>query len=145
MKIARDNIVSKILFWGAILILILYPLRHVGIGVDLWDAGYNYANFRYPGLEYMDSMWYYATWLANQVGAFLIRLPFAGTMLGVNIYTGLLVSLIAVISWLFAVKKMGMPGNRCSASRRSLRAMATSGARMSAERPRKKQVWASSR
>ncbi|MBE5869337.1 MAG: hypothetical protein E7293_10365 [Lachnospiraceae bacterium] len=110
MKIARDKIVSRILFWGAILILILYPLRHVGVGVDLWDAGYNYANFRYPGSEYMDSMWYYATWLANQVGTFLTRLPFAGTMLGMNIYTGLIVSLMAVISWLFAVKKIGVPG-----------------------------------
>ena len=109
MKIARDKVVSRI-FWAAgILILILYPLRHVNMGVDLWDAGYNYANFRYSGLKYMDSMWYFATWLANQWGTFLTKLPFGDTMLGMNIYTGLMVSLMAVLSWVFAVKKLHVP------------------------------------
>ena len=30
-------------------ILVLYPLRHIAWGLDLWDTGYGYANF-----EYMD-------------------------------------------------------------------------------------------
>lgn len=109
MKIARDKVVSCLLMAAGIVILILYPLRHVNAGVDLWDGGYNYANFRYPGLEYMDSMWYFATWLANQLGTFLAKLPFGNTMLGMNVYTGLIVSFMAVFSWGFAVKKLKVP------------------------------------
>ena len=109
MKIARNKAAERALWAAGIVILILYPLRHAGLGVDLWDAGYNYTNFEYPGLMYMDSMWYYSTWLAGQLGTFLTKLPFGGSMLGMNIYTGLLVSLIAVLSWVFAVKKLNAP------------------------------------
>lgn len=78
------------------------------MGVDLWDAGYNYANFQYPGLEYMDSMWYFATWLANQWGTFFTKLPCGDTFLGMNVYTGLIVSFMAVLSWEFAVRKLNV-------------------------------------
>lgn len=93
----------------SIVLLVLYPLRHVNVGVDLWDGGYNYANFRYSGLEYMDSMWYFATWLANGIGSLLMRLPFGSTMLGMNVYTGLIVSTTAAVSYFFCVKKLHMP------------------------------------
>ena len=32
-----------------IVILAFYPLRHISWGLDLWDTGYNYANFEYMG------------------------------------------------------------------------------------------------
>lgn len=89
--------------------LILYPLRHVNVGVDLWDGGYNYANFRYSGADYMDAMWYFATWLANGIGSLIMRLPFGSTMLGMNVYTGLFVSTMATVSYFFCVKKLKMP------------------------------------
>ena len=61
--------------WYAILvnyifpaILLLYPLRHVCIGLDLRDTGYNYANFLYMGLDDMDPMWMLSTYLANVWG-----------------------------------------------------------------------------
>lgn len=92
-----------------ILILLLYPLRHIHIGVDLMDGGYNYANFHYSGLEHMDSMWYFATWLANGVGSFLTKLPYGDTCLGMNVYTGLLVSFMSIGAFLFCVKKVKMP------------------------------------
>ncbi len=91
------------------ILLILYPLRHVCFGVDIWDTGYNYANFKYHGPEYMDSMWFFATWLANQVGTFLTCLPFGDTVLGLNVYTALLVSVMAVGTFLFCVYKLKMP------------------------------------
>lgn len=92
-----------------LLILILYPFRHVNWGLDLWDTGYNYANFTYMGLEHMDSMWLFSTYLANAVGHFLTRLPFGGTLVGMNVYTGLFVSLLAVMGYLFCKKVLGIP------------------------------------
>lgn len=92
-----------------LLILILYPFRHVNWGLDLWDTGYNYANFTYMGLEHMDSMWLFSTYLANAVGHFLTRLPFGGTLVGMNVYTGLFVSLLAVMGYWFCTRKMGIP------------------------------------
>ena len=91
------------------LLLLLYPLRHVFLGVDLWDAGYNYTNFKYNGLEYMDSMWYFATWLAGCIGSVLTKLPFGNTVLGLNIYTAFFVSVMAVGTFLFCVFRLKMP------------------------------------
>ena len=58
-----------------LLILILYPFRHVNWGLDLWDTGYNYANFTYMGLEHMDSMWLFSTYLAMRWGISLPDFP----------------------------------------------------------------------
>lgn len=95
-----------LLFLGA---LILYPLRAVNVGVDLWDAGYNYSNFRFPGTDCMDSMWYFATWIANLTGSLIMKLPGAGTMVGMNVYTGLFVSLLATAGFLFCKKTLKLP------------------------------------
>ena len=34
-------------FWEFVFVavLVLYPLRHIAWGLDLWDTGYGYANF----------------------------------------------------------------------------------------------------
>lgn len=81
------------------LILALYPLRHVWMGIDLRDTGYNYANFRYMGLAHMDSMWVFSTYLANVVGHFFSLLPGGDTLLFMNIYTALVVSVTALIAY----------------------------------------------
>lgn len=108
---SRNYRIARRAAWSFfILILLLYPLRHVRTGVDLWDGGYNYANFRYSGLEYMDSMWFFATWLANGIGQLFTRLPFGNTMLGMNVYTGLVVSFMAATAFLFCVRRLKMPG-----------------------------------
>ncbi len=39
----------------------------------------------------MDSMWYFATWIANVFGNALTKLPWGDTMLGMNVYTSLVV------------------------------------------------------
>lgn len=109
MQDRTKKYLKKCIWFLSILILVLYPLRHVHMGVDLWDTGYNYANFRYMGTEYMDSMWLFATYLANVLGAIFIRLPFGNTVMGMNVYTGLVVSGIAVFGYIFCVKKLKMP------------------------------------
>ena len=52
-------------------ILVLYPLRHIAWGLDLWDTGYGYANFEYMGTQHMDSMWLFSTYLTTAIGHFL--------------------------------------------------------------------------
>ena len=89
--------------------LLLYPLRHIHLGVDLWDGGYNYANFQYAGLEHMDSMWYFATSIANGFGNVLTKLPWGDTMAGMNVYTSLVVGVTAAGAYLFCVRKLCMP------------------------------------
>lgn len=95
--------------WLLVAILFLYPLRHIWIGLDLWDTGYNYANFQYMGLEHMDSMWLFSTYLATAVGHLLSFLPGAKTLLGMNLYTGLFVSLLAEMGYFFCTRKLKMP------------------------------------
>lgn len=91
-----------------IVILALYPLRHIHQGLDLWDTGYSYANFAYMGMEHMDPMWLFSTYLANVVGHFLMMLPKAGSLAGMNFYTGLFVSAMALIGYFFCTKKLGI-------------------------------------
>lgn len=100
-KVNKSKQIRRALEMVAILILALYPLRHIHVGLDLWDTGYNYANFEYMGLKSMDSMWLFSTYLSNTVGHLLTLLPFGKTLLGLNFYTSLTVSLIAVISYVF--------------------------------------------
>lgn len=89
-----------------IVILAFYPLRHVHWGLDLMDTGYNYANFTYMGTDHMDPMWLFSTWLSNGAGHLLTRLPNGGTLVGMNIYTGLFVSLLALAGYWFCTKKL---------------------------------------
>lgn len=90
-------------------ILVCYPLRHIFLGLDLWDTGYNYANFEYMGLDHMDSMWLFSTYLATAMGHFLTKLPFAGTLAGMNFYTGLFISALALMGYFFCTRKLKMP------------------------------------
>ena len=92
-----------------IVILAFYPLRHIGQGIDLWDTGYNYANFQYMGTEHMGSMWMFSTYLANVAGNWLTKLPNADTLRGMNLYTGLFVSVLALAGYFFCTRKLKMP------------------------------------
>lgn len=96
-----------------LLFLILYPMRHVNWGLDLWDTGYNYANFTYMGTDHMDPMWLFSTYLSNVVGHLFTLLPFGGTLIGMNVYTGLFVSLLAVLGYWFCRVKLKMPAWIC--------------------------------
>lgn len=93
-----------------LVILVFYPLRHINWGLDLWDTGYNYANFQYMGTEHMDPMWLFSTYLSNVAGNLLMKLPSAGTLMGMNFYTGLIVSLLAVTGYFFCTRRLKMPG-----------------------------------
>lgn len=89
------------------LLLLLYPLRHICVGAEWWDTGYNYGNFLY--MDHMDPMWVFSTYLGNALGKVFTGLPFGNVMVGMNFYTGLLVSLLALGGFFFFVKKVKMP------------------------------------
>lgn len=91
-----------------IVILAFYPLRHISWGIDFQDTGYNYANFRYIGTEHMDPMWLFSTYLANAAGNWLTKLPGGDTLVGMNLYTGLSVSVLALAGYFFCTRKLGM-------------------------------------
>lgn len=89
-------------------VMILYPLRHIHMGLDLWDTGYNYANFTYMGTEHMDPMWLFSTYLATAAGHLLTMFPGAGGLLGMNFYTGLFAGGLGVGGYFFCVRKLGI-------------------------------------
>lgn len=90
-------------------ILVFFPLRHIYWGLDLWDTGYNYANFLYMGTEHMDPMWLFSTYLANAVGHFFTGLPNGNTLVGMNFYTGLFSGILALAGYFFCTRQLKMP------------------------------------
>lgn len=87
------------------LVLLLYPLRHAAVGLDLMDAGYALGNYRFFGT--VDEMWKLATYLANVTGVMLSKLPFGGRWIGMNVYCGLLIGAVAAWVYLFLWKQYG--------------------------------------
>ena len=92
--------------WMFVIILIVYSMRHIYWGLDLWDTGYNYINFKYMDLEHMDSMWYFSTYLSNLVGHYMTLLPFGDMLMGMNFYTGLTVVALAMMGYFFCTRKL---------------------------------------
>ncbi len=98
----RKNPWNKIGIIGAVLVLGILPLLRIRLGVDLTDTGYSYGNFE--NFSSMEGMWVIATYLANVVGHFFTLLPFGHTMVGMNFYTGLVISVILIYSFFFLIK-----------------------------------------
>lgn len=105
----EKNKFSNFIYWLLMGVLVLFPFRHIFIGVDLWDTGYNYINFLYADLDHMDSMWFFATWGANAVGHLITKLPFADTLPGMNVYTAAIIGCIAAAAYGYCVKRLKLP------------------------------------
>ena len=56
----------------------------------------------------MESMWFFSTYLTNVVGNLLTKLPGADTLMGMNLYTGLSASILALMGYFFCTRKLGM-------------------------------------
>jgi hypothetical protein len=107
MNISKvKNKLSLLILYFYPICLVFYSLRHVFIGVDLWDTGYNYSNFQFMNMEHMDDMWLFATYLANGAGHLLRVLPGGHTLIGMNIYTSLVTASISLTGYYFCVKKL---------------------------------------
>ena len=99
--------VNKILNLVIPIFLGAYSLRQIGMGVGWTDTGYNYGNFVY--MDKMDPMWLFSTYLGNFVGNLLTKLPMGNTMLGMNLYTGLFITILALAGYIFFVKEVKLP------------------------------------
>ncbi|MBD5470232.1 MAG: glycosyltransferase family 39 protein [Lachnospiraceae bacterium] len=97
----RINNINKIKYLLAV-VLLLYPLRHAFTGVDLMDAGYALGNYRF--FDVLNPMWKLATYLANVTGVVLSYLPWGDTWAGMNIYSGLLVGVVAAAAFLYVCR-----------------------------------------
>ncbi len=86
------------------LCIVIYGLCKVNRGIDITDAAYSLGNFKY--IDSLFPMWYYSTFFANLTGHMLMGLPGAGTLLGMNIYTGLIKVGTALIAYFFFTGKV---------------------------------------
>ncbi len=87
-------------------VLILFSMLHVSEGVTVTDTGYNYGNF--VAFDSLDDMWKFSTYLAGVVGALFTKLPFGQTMIGLNIYTGLIKTTISLLAYFFCIRVCNM-------------------------------------
>lgn len=76
--------------WIFPIILLVYPLVKINQGVDVSDSTYSLGNYLF--FERLEGTWVISTYLSNVVGWLLTKLPFGTALLGMNLYTGLLVS-----------------------------------------------------
>lgn len=89
------------------ILLVLYPLVGINQGLEVTDTTYSLANFQYFGQ--MEGTWMVATFLANAVGNLLMRLPFGGTLIGMNFYTSLVQSAVALMTYFALRKRIAAP------------------------------------
>lgn len=85
-----------------IILLAFYPLSKINQGLDVVDTSYSLTNFQY--FRAAEGSWMVATYLANAVGYFLMQLPKGDTLVGMNFYTGLIVSGFSLLMY-FALRK----------------------------------------
>lgn len=84
------------------IVLFLYPFLNVNEGVDWMDVGYNLGNFAF--WDKLGNTWKLSTYLSNVLGRFFYKLPGGDTLLGMNCYTTLLISALALIGYWFTKK-----------------------------------------
>ena len=93
---------SKYVFFP--LILLLFPLVKVTRGVDLTDTAYSLGNYVF--FDGTKDVWFLLTYISNAVGHLFTKLPFGDTMVGMKVYGGLVVSVMAIFGYRFFMTKM---------------------------------------
>ena len=96
------NCISK---WIFPIILLVYPLIKINQGVDVSDSTYSLGNYLF--FERLEGTWVISTYLSNVIGWLLTKLPFATTLLFMNLYTGLIVS--GLVIGLYSLLRKWMP------------------------------------
>lgn len=91
---------------GFPILLLVYSLFLVNQGITVTDTGYNYGNF--VNFDSLDVMWKFSTYLANVVGSLFTKLPLGETMIGLNIYTGLIKAFTSIIIYYICVYEFDM-------------------------------------
>ena len=86
------------------LVLIAFSLLKVNMGADITDTAYSLGN--YSGFAEKSGVWFMLTFIPNAVGSLLRFLPFGETMLGMKIYTGIIVAAMSLLGYRFFMTKM---------------------------------------
>lgn len=81
------------------LALMVLPLLNYNLGVDVSDSTYSLGNYMFA--DRLSGMWVVSTYLSNKIGAVILKLPGAYSLRFANIYTGLILSVIALIVYFF--------------------------------------------
>lgn len=84
------------------LILCIFAMCKVNKGLDVTDTAFNLYN--YGHVKDLDNMWFFAYLFTNLLGAFFTGLPFGNTMLGLNVYTGLVKCALILTAYFFFVR-----------------------------------------
>ena len=87
-------------------VLFLYPLIGVNQGLDITDTTYGLSNYEF--LKGVDPMWALSTFLSNLTGNIVMKLPGAGTMLGMSVYCSFVISITALLA--YYLLQRWMPG-----------------------------------
>ena len=86
------------------LVLLLFPLLKVNRGIDLTDSAYSLGNYVFFGQNTV--LWTFLTFLSNVTGWIFTKLPFGDTMLGMKVYSSLIISAMALLGYRFFRTKM---------------------------------------
>ncbi len=89
------------------LILLLWPLIKVDQGIDVTDSTYSLSNYLFA--DRLDGVWLMSTYMSNLLGSLLVRLPYGNTLIGINVYTGLILSATALICYYGLRKEFTAP------------------------------------
>lgn len=106
-KLLDNKIINNVLTPVFVILLILFALCKVNLGVDISDTTYNFGNFRYSFM--LDNMWYCSTYLANVTGHLFSLFPFGNTYIGLNLYTGIIKAIVAIVAFFFLTKTVKLP------------------------------------
>ena len=86
------------------MILLFYPLIKINQGIDVSDSTYSLGNYLF--FNRLEGTWVISTYLSNVIGWILTKLPFGTTLPGMNLYTGLIVSVLVIILYYLLRKWM---------------------------------------
>ena len=98
------RVITNVIFPLAI---VFFAFAKVNKGIDISDSAYSPGNF--VNLNSLDGMWYYSTFYANLLGKLFTKLPYGETLLGLNIYTGLIKLAIALFAYYFFTAIVKVP------------------------------------
>lgn len=85
-------------------VLAFYPFLRVNQGLSVIDTLYSVSNFAY--FKQMSGTWMVATYLANVVGNIFYNFPGGSTLLGMNCFTSIIVSLTAVSAFIYLKREI---------------------------------------
>lgn len=76
----------------------------VNRGIDITDTTYSLGNYAF--FDGTKGVWFLITFISNVTGKLMTLLPFGNTMLGMNVYSSLIIAVLALFGYRFFRTKM---------------------------------------